>query len=158
MRTRVIGLGNTILTDDGVGICAASELRSRLIETGRAAQVDIVETEVAGFALIELMAGWDRVILIDSVQFGGVKPGTVHQIRPDDLHTSLRLRSIHEIDLPTGLELGRRLGIEMPREILIFCIQAQDAATLGESLSPNVKAGMSEAVDLVLRKLEADSG
>ncbi len=157
MRTRVIGLGNTILTDDGVGICAARELRSRLIETGRAALADVVETEVAGFALIELMAGWDRVILIDSVLFDGVEPGTVLRIRPDDLHTSLRLRSVHEIDLPTGLELGRRLGLDMPREILIFCIQAQNASTLGESLTPNVKVGMSEAVDLVLRKLEADS-
>jgi len=154
MRTRVIGLGNTILTDDGVGICAARELRRRLTEAGCAALADIVETEVAGFALIELMAGWDRVVLIDSVQFEGVEPGTVLRIRPDDLHTSMRLRSIHEIDLPTGLELGRRLGFEMPREILIFCIQAQDANTLGESLTPNVKAGMTEAAAQVLRELQ----
>jgi len=155
MRIRVIGLGNTILTDDGAGICAARELRRRLTEADGAPLIDIVETEVAGFALIELMAGWDRIILIDSVQFDGVEPGTVLRIRPDDLHTSLRLRSVHEIDLPTGLELGRRLGFEMPREILIFCIQTQDAGTFGESLTPIVNAGVKEAADLVLRELQA---
>ncbi len=154
MRTRVIGLGNTILTDDGVGICAASEIRRRLTEPGCAAPANVVETEVAGFGLIELMAGWDRVILIDSIQFNGIEPGTVLRIRPDDLHTSLRLRSIHEIDLPTGLELGRRLGFKMPGEIVVFCIQAQDVTTFGESLTPSAKAGMAEAVDLVLHELQ----
>ncbi len=72
--------------------------------------VDIVETEVGGFSLMELMAGWKRIILVDSIQFDGLEPGTVVQIDAGDLHTSLRLRSVHDIDLPTALELGRRLA------------------------------------------------
>ncbi len=155
MRTRVIGLGNTILSDDGVGIYAAREVRCRLEEAVWAAPADVVETEVAGFALIELLTGWERVILIDSIQFKDVEAGSVLRIRPDDLATSLRLRSAHEIDLPTSLELGRRLGFLMPREILIFGIQAADANTLGESLTPIVEAGMRKAVDLVMRELQA---
>ncbi len=156
MRTRIIGLGNTILTDDGVGVYAARELRRRLTETPGAAPADIVETEVAGFSLIELIAGWDRVILIDSIRFDGVEPGTVLRIQPDDLHTSLRLRSIHEIDLPTGLLLGRRMGLDMPHEVIIFCVQAQDACTLGESLTPDGNAGMMKVVSLVLQYLQAN--
>ncbi|MGD0099324.1 MAG: hydrogenase maturation protease, partial [Acidobacteriota bacterium] len=105
MHTRIIGLGNSILTDDGVGIYAAREIRRCLTEIGRL-DIDIVESEVAGFELMELMAGWKHVILVDSIQFEGLEPGTVVRIEPDDLHTSLRLRSVHDIDLPTALELG----------------------------------------------------
>ena len=77
MSTRVIGLGNSILSDDGVGIYAAREVGRRLAEAGSETTVDIVESEVAGFALMELMTGWKQVILIDSIQFEGVAPGTV---------------------------------------------------------------------------------
>jgi hydrogenase maturation protease len=150
MKTRIIGLGNTILSDDGVGIYTVREVARRLAETGNGAGPDIVESEVAGFALMELMAGWDRVILVDCIQFDHVQAGTVLPIDPDDLRTSLKLRSVHEIDLPTALKLGDRLGLEMPHEVKIFGIQAQDAWTLGESLSPAVAVGMQTAVDLIL--------
>jgi len=153
VNTRVIGLGNSILSDDGVGIYAAREL-GRLL-SGKEPPVDIVETEVAGFALMELMAGWQRVILIDSIQFDGVAPGTVLRIDPGDLHTSLRLRSVHDIDLPTALELGRRLGLCMPSRLIVFGIQAEDARTLGESMTEAAARGMRQAVGLVLQEIQA---
>ena len=153
MKTRIIGLGNSILKDDGVGVYAARELGRRLAESGSGAGVDVVESEVAGFALMELLAGWRRVILIDSIQFDGLNPGTVVRIEPEDLHTSIRLRSVHEIDLPTVLELGRRLGFDMPKRLTIFGIQAEDPFTLGESLTRAAQRGLGEAVELVLREI-----
>jgi hydrogenase maturation protease len=154
MHTRIIGLGNSILTDDGAGIYAARALSRRLSETGRHAGIDIMESEVAGFDLMEMMAGWKRVILIDSIQFDGLEPGTVVRIEPEDLRTSLRIRSVHQIDLPTVLELGRRMGLEMPTKLTIFGIQAEDPFTFGESLTDAAERGKNEAVDLVLKALE----
>jgi hydrogenase maturation protease len=153
MSVRIIGLGNSILTDDGVGIYAARELGRRLAEDGAASQVDIVESEVGGFSLMELMAGWEKVILLDSIQFEGLEPGAVIRIEPEDLHTSLRLRSVHDIDLPTALELGRRMGLDMPAKLTVFGIQAQDMLTFGESLTRAAEQGMNKAIDLVLREL-----
>jgi hydrogenase maturation protease len=150
-HTRVIGLGNTLLTDDGVGVYAAREIRRRL--DGQFPDVDIVESEVAGFALLELMAGWERVILIDAVAFDGIEPGEVFRIHPQDLRTSLRIRSVHEIDLPTALELGRRLGMSMPDEVLIFAVQAQDCRTFGERLNEPVQAACARAVDMVIEEI-----
>ena len=150
MSTRIIGLGNSILKDDGVGIYAAREIRRCLEKSCPRADVDIVETEVGGFSLMELMTGWKRIILVDSIQFDGLEPGTVVRIQPDDLHTSLRLRSVHDIDLPTVLELGRRLGLAMPQDVSVFGIQAKDALTFGESLTEPAERGLKEAVNLVL--------
>ena len=155
MKTRIIGLGNTLLTDDGVGVYVAREVARRL---GRGTQTDapdVVESEVAGFALMELMAGWDRVILVDSIQFADVKPGSVVRLEPQDLHTSLRIRSVHEIDLPTVMELGRRLGLDMPRYLRIYGIQAADVLTVGERLTAAGKEGLEAAMQLVLDELES---
>jgi hydrogenase maturation protease len=153
METRIIGLGNSILTDDGVGIYAVREVSRRLADAGNIDAVDVVESEVAGFALMELMTGWKRVILVDSIQFDDVEPGTVVKIQPEDLRTSLRIRSVHEIDLPTVLAFGRKLGIPMPETVTIIGIQAEDALTLGETLTESAKRGMMEAVELVLQEV-----
>jgi hydrogenase maturation protease len=150
-HTRVIGLGNTLLSDDGVGVYAAREIHRRL--DGQFPEVDIVESEVAGFALLELMEGWERIILIDAVAFDGIEPGEVFRIHPQDLRTSLRIRSVHEIDLPTALELGRRLGMGMPDEVLIFAVQTQDCLTFGERLNEPVKAACARAVDMVVDEI-----
>jgi hydrogenase maturation protease len=154
--TRIIGLGNSLLTDDGVGIYAAREIARFLAETESTNAVDIVESEVGGFALMELMVGWNRVILLDSIQFDRLAPGTVVRLDPDNLCTSLRIRSVHDIDLPTALELGRKLGLTMPSQLTIYGIQAQDALTFGEKLTEAVDKGMAQAISLVLKELAAD--
>jgi hydrogenase maturation protease len=153
MQTRIIGLGNTILSDDGVGIYAVREVAHRLNGSGQSAQAEILETEAGGFALMELMAGCEHAILVDSLQFDHLAAGTVLQLDPLDLRTSLRLRSVHEIDLPTALELGRRMGMPMPRQVSIIGIQTADAHTFGSSLSAPAHRGMLKAVDLVLAEL-----
>ena len=157
VNTRLIGLGNAILTDDGVGIHTVREIARRSVESGFDHPVDIVESEVAGFDLMELMAGWKRVVLVDSIQFAGLEPGTVIRIRPDDLHTSLRLRSVHDIDLPTVLELGHRLGLAMPESLTIFGIQVEDLYTIGECLTQTAELGMSRAVRVILEELSRES-
>jgi hydrogenase maturation protease len=150
--TRLIGLGNSILSDDGAGIYAVREVARRLTAAGRNG-VDIVESEVAGFDLMELMAGWERILLVDSIQFDGVEPGTVLRLDARNLRTSLRLRSVHEIDLPTVLDLGRCMGLAMPRDVQIFGIQVEDVLTLGERLTDAAAAGVRRAVDQILQEL-----
>ncbi len=153
MHTRIIGLGNPILTDDGVGIYTVREVGRCLAEDGSSSDVDIVESEVGGFALMELMVGWKRVILIDAIRFDKLEPGAVIRIQPEDLHTSIRLRSIHEIDLPTVINLGYRLGLTMPRDFTIFGIQVEDLFTFSECLTPKAEQGMKKAASLILREI-----
>jgi len=157
MPIRIIGLGNSILTDDGVGIYAVREVSRLLAEEGLGACVDIVESEVGGFVLMELMAGWKRVILVDSIQFDKLQPGTVIRIEPEDLHTSIRLRSVHEIDLPTVINLGHRLGLMMPSDLTIFGVQVEDPYTFSECLTPTAEQGIKKAVNLILREVAQES-
>ncbi len=153
---RIIGLGNSMLTDDGVGIYTVREVGSRLAASGIYRSVDIVESEVGGFALMELMEGWERIILVDSIRFDGLESGAVIRIEPEDLHTSLRVRSVHEIDLPTAVNLGRRIGLRMPRDITIFGIQVEDPYTFSECLTPAAQRGMQKAADFIIRELSRE--
>lgn len=150
MRTRLIGIGNPILRDDAVGLYVARKIR--LLAQRNGLDVDVVESEVGGFALMELMIGWDKIILVDAVKFDSVEPGTVVSIDPRDLKTSHRLRSVHDIDLPTILDLGRYLGLSMPSKVYVFGIQVKDDRSFGESLTDEVQNGMENAIQLILRE------
>ena len=135
MKTIVLGLGNTILSDDGVGVYTARALRD---DIGGIA--DIVEAELAGFDLVELLEGYDRAVIIDAIELDGEPPGTIFRLSPDDMKITPRLASFHDIDIVTALALGRRLGLVMPEEVVIYAVQVEDALTLGEGCGPAVEA------------------
>jgi hydrogenase maturation protease len=140
MKTLVLGLGNTILRDDGVGIYVARALSGRL-----SGSVDVREAELAGFDLIEILRGYDRAVIIDALQLDGEEPGTVFRMRPDDMRITARLASVHDIDLVTALALGNRLHFKMPTDVVVFGVQAADARTLGE--------GCTDVVERVIKPL-----
>ena len=142
MKTIVIGLGNTILRDDGAGIYVARALVERL--RGAA---DVREAELAGLDLIEMLKGYDRAFIVDAIQLDGERPGDVFRMRPDDIRITPRLASFHDIDVVTALALGRRLEFHMPEEVVIFGVQAADCRTLGEECTEAVSAVIPALVD-----------
>ena len=78
-RCLLLALGNDILKDDGVGLAAAGLLRSEFKEA-----VDIVEAPGTGLALLELLAGYDRALLLDAIFTGNAPPGTVLEFSRED--------------------------------------------------------------------------
>jgi hydrogenase maturation protease len=154
MKTLVIGLGNMILKDDGVGIRAAHVISKRV---GVREDIDVVELSVGGMRLMEEMAGYDRVLLIDAVMTGKNAPGTVSRLDIDDLAMSLHTSSTHDTTLACALEGGKRLGIKVPVEISIWGIEARDVNTFGEDLSPEVGAAIPQVVEEVLEELQRTS-
>ena len=134
MKTIVLGLGNTVLRDDGIGIFVARELRKILPPL-----VAVVEAELAGFDLLGLLEGYDRAVIIDAIQLNDVEPGTVFRILPDDIKTTPRLASFHDIDLVTAIALGKRMGLTMPFETVIYAVQALDTVTLEEGCTEQVE-------------------
>ena len=151
MKTIVLGLGNTVLSDDGVGIYTARSLRDSL--DGIA---DIAEAELAGFDLIEMMKGYERAFIVDAIELDGEAPGSVFRLVPGDMRITPRLVSFHDIDIVTALELGRRLGFEMPSEVVIYAVQVEDALTLGEGCTPAVEAVIPGLVAEISSEIRGD--
>ena len=143
----ILGLGNAILRDDGVGIRAVRYLA----ETGPHPGIDLKEAEVAGFALLDLLEGYERAVVIDAVRVRGTEPGQVVVFSGDALQPSLHLVAGHQIDLPSALELGRQLGRPVPSTVHIVGVQVQDDRTFDERCTPPVEAAIPEAARVALR-------
>lgn len=152
MRTLVIGLGNPILTDDGVGIYSARQLEPVLAAY---ADIDVIELSVGGITLMEHMVGYDRVILIDALWTPPEQIGEVIVFAAGDLTETLNTRSTHDVDLPTALRVGRTLGAPLPRDdaIQIVAITANQVLAFGDQPHPAVSAAIPEACQAVLALL-----
>lgn len=143
----ILGLGNAILCDDGVGIKVARHIAENHAST----DVVVKEAEVAGFALLDLLEGFDRAVVVDAVRLPDAAPGEIAVFDLDALTPSLHLVSGHQIDLPTALEMGRQLGRSMPASVHVVGVQVEDDRTFDERCTPAVEATISAAADVALR-------
>ena len=149
-RTLVLGLGNPILRDDGVGWRVVEHASWLIGEPG----IEFDRVALGGLALMERLIGYDRAILVDAIQVVGGSPGAVYQLDIDDLPT-LHSDAVHDASLKAALQLGRRLGATLPQEIVIFAVEAVDVLEFGEILSPPVEAAVPLAVEKVLAAARA---
>ncbi|MCS6965099.1 MAG: hydrogenase maturation protease [Thermoflexus sp.] len=142
MKILILGLGNDLLSDDGVGLLAVRALREELGEIG---EVELVESPLSGLALLDLLIGYDRVILIDAVQTGQAPPGTIWRWRVEELG-SVRAPSPHYAGLPEMLAVARALQIPFPERIEIYAMEVADPLTIGGDLTPAVREALPELV------------
>jgi hydrogenase maturation protease len=146
-RTIVLGLGNTTLSDDGVGVHAARRAQE-LLEADE--DIEIKEAEIAGFALLDLLDGFERAVIIDALNRPGRAPGEASLHTIESFEPTSHLISGHQIDLPTAVALGRELGQSPPSEIYIVGIQVSDDRTLAERCTPAVERAIDPAARLAL--------
>jgi hydrogenase maturation protease len=167
-RILVVGLGNPILKDDGVGWQVVQQAARRwqtLHSTApdhaahtsdaagaEAAQVEFDCVALGGLALMERLVGYERVLLVDAIQTHGGLPGTCYRCTADDLPT-LHANSAHDASLNVALGLGRRLGAYLPEAIDIIAIEVETVTEFGEELSPRVATAAREAAEVVVAEL-----
>ena len=150
-KTLVLGLGNPILTDDGVGIHVVRALAAHSIPP----DVTCAEASVGGLRLLSVMEGYERAIIVDAIQSPGGRAGQIFFLHPADMGNTLHAGSVHDLSLPGALSLGRNLAMKIPDDphIRIIAIEAEDVLTLGEECTPAVAAAIPEAVKAVLAEL-----
>jgi hydrogenase maturation protease len=152
MRTVVLGLGNPILGDDGIGCRVVEELERRL--GGRVGRdVEIEPFYRGGIALMERLIGYEKAILVDSIQGHHGLPGTLVRLTLDHVPTS-NVDSSHDASLKTAIEMGRRLGAELPGEIVIFGVEIARQSDFWEGLSAEVEGSVEPTILAVLEELE----
>lgn len=151
MKALVLGLGNPILTDDGVGIEVVHALRPKIDDP----QVTLHESSLGGLNLLDILVGYDRVIIVDAIQTRDGATGDVYHLKSDDFEPCLHVSCAHDVDFATALELGRKIGLRLPKDITIVAIEVQDVTTFGEECTPVVQAAINTAADMVLQELKS---
>jgi hydrogenase maturation protease len=145
----VVGLGNPILRDDSVGIRVAEALKSRINQE----RISVVEASIAGLDFLDLLAGYDKAIIIDAVQTVDGKVGQIYRFEPGTFKATRHASTPHDVNFATALELGKKLNLPLPKQIIIFGIEVKDVSTLGEECTPEVEHAIPLCVEMVVKEL-----
>jgi hydrogenase maturation protease len=149
MKTLILGMGNPILKDDGVGLRVAEELQDKI----HSQNTTVMVTELGGINLLELLVGYDQAIIIDSIKTSKGKPGHIYRLSPESILGSRHTNSTHGIDFADMLKLGKRLGMMMPQKIVIFAVEAEDTSTFGEKCTLAVNRAISVCKKRVIKEI-----
>lgn len=148
MNITVLGIGNILLRDDGVGVHAIQKLRD---EYEFPKSVKLIDGGTKGLDLLPFFEGNDKVLIIDAANFKK-EPGTIDTIEGDKIPGFLSSKlSVHQIGLPDMLFAARLMGIT-PSEMCLIGIQPKSVES-GTELSEEIKTRFGPLLDRVLQKL-----
>ncbi len=156
MKTIIIGLGNPILTDDGVGVKVAQQLEET-IDLDAHPDLTITEASVGGLRLMETLLGYDRVVLIDAYYLNQetTQPGKIHHLSLDDLRSvspTQHSTSAHDTSLVIALDAANKMGYKVPREFIIYAVEVENILEFSETPTPAV----AKAIPIVASEIIAE--
>lgn len=146
MKTLILGLGNPIRGDDGVGIRVAEELKKQIKDEN----VEVKEGSVGGLGILGLIQGYDKVIVVDSIRTKEGRLGQIHKLKPSDLGSTVYTSWPHEINFTTALSLGKELRLRMPKIIDIYAIEIKGNIAFTDELTPEISNTVPEVVNHIL--------
>jgi hydrogenase maturation protease len=155
-KTIVVGLGNPILTDDGVGVKVAYEVEMRLGDQ-RSENLTITEASVGGLRLMELLEGYDRAIIIDAIKtHNGHPTGSIYTMDLTDLREispTQHSASAHDTSLVTALDAGIEMGMKLPQDVTIIAVEVENILDFSEQPTPAVAEAIPKVTEMVLEIL-----
>jgi len=150
MKTIVLGVGNPILRDDGVGIHVVNQVKKHVQDPN----VTIDEAYTGGMNLLDMIQGYDKAILIDAVKIKDAQPGEVKRFLLSEF-SSVHSHNPHDVSLGEALQLAKKLRVDkIPREIVVIGIVVKELPfVFGEHLSSTAAAAVPKAVQMTLSEL-----
>ncbi len=151
-RILVLGVGNLLLSDEGVGVHVAQ----RMMTMAMPPEVQVVEGGTDGFGLINVITEADRMILIDAVRGGG-QPGSIYRFEIEDCppYPDIFKTSVHQISILEVINLSSLIG-STPRTTIIGIEPA--CMEMGMELSPVVAAKVPRVIQMIKEEVEASLG
>jgi hydrogenase maturation protease len=137
VRTLVLGLGNEYAGDDAVGVLAVRALSDEL-----AGDADVVESAASGLALLEVFAGYDRAVVVDSIRTGRAPAGTIVKAGLAELGAAIA-PSLHQAGIPELAAVARRLGMVFPDRTCVLAVEVAGPLMFGAPLSEPVAAAIA---------------
>ena len=146
-RVVVLGVGNLLLSDEGVGVHVANKLMEMDLPPG----VQVVEGGTDGFRLMNVVTGAARLIVVDAIKGGG-PPGSIYRFDIEDAPTypDEYKTSVHQIGILEVVHLSELIG-EAP-ETTIIGVEPK-SLDMDMELSPEVKAKLPRIIELVLEEV-----
>jgi hydrogenase maturation protease len=146
-RTLILGVGNVLLSDEGVGVHVAR----RMMQMDLPPDVVVVDGGTVGLDLLPHFHDMELVILIDALQADD-QPGTIYRLAPENLafsqHPAL---SVHEMGILEMIRGARLLGFHP--QIQVFGIVAKNNQTCSLELSPEVESAVPKVIQIIIHEI-----
>lgn len=146
MKILILGVGNPILNDDVSGIVAARQIYEKVKSEG----IFYAESSYAGWRLLDLFLGYDKVVIIDVIQTDKRQVGECYKIEPKNL--AINLQFSHGVGLLQSIELAKQNGWLLPNNISIYAVEVENVNEFGEKISPQVVKKMPEIVNKIIQE------
>ena len=149
MKIAIVGVGNILLKDEGIGVKVVKELEN---EYTFPPDITLVDGGTAGHHLVNVVADFDVIIVIDAVQ-GGEEPGTIYRFSLDQIPIELNTHlSLHQVGVLEALNQVKLLGKN--QKVVFVGIEPKDISPWGMELSPAIAEKIPKLISLVLEELE----
>ena len=154
----VIGLGNPILGDDGVGWRVVEVVQEKFNRSNKSSrrEIEFDFLSLGGLSLMERMNGYRNVVIVDSIITGKQPVGNIYSLPLEALpnlsagHTT----AAHDASLVSALQLGRKMGFDLPDEVWVVAIEVEQVLDFSEELSPTVAAAVSIAANTLIKVID----
>ena len=149
-KIAVLGLGNPLMADEGIGCRVIERLLS---QADTYPDIDFIDSGTGGMSILHLITDRYKVILIDCA-YMGTKPGTIKRFTPDDVQSIKKLahQSMHEVDILKVLDLAKQLG-QYPDEVIIFGIEPE-AIEQRQNLSKTISQKLDHYISVISAELD----
>jgi hydrogenase maturation protease len=146
----VLGIGNVLLTDEGIGVRALNELQRRYTFPEN---VELLDGGTAGIELLRHIRNRDYLIIIDAMKFDQ-EPGTVSRVEGEDVPAAFRTRiSPHQLGL-SDLLAAAMLTDELPKKLVLFGVEPENL-DIGLDLTDTVEASLEELMGAIIDELRS---
>jgi hydrogenase maturation protease len=141
----VLGLGNLLMSDEGIGIYIVNELQKQAVKFPNA---EFIDAGTGGMTVLHLIANRKKAVIIDCALMGQT-PGTIRKFKPEDAESIKKVShfSLHDVDILKVLEISKQLN-ECPHEIVIFGIEPAKVE-MGSSLSDELVGKLENYIQLI---------
>ncbi len=150
----ILGLGNDILTDDGIGPRLTNDLSKMIVNN----DMHFITTCCGGLEIVEYIKGYQQVVFIDAIRTREGIPGDVYYFKPSDFKETSHLSSLHDITFLTALNLGNTLELDLPSDLHIIAVEIIEDMEFSDELTAPLKAGYPEILKKVIAIISSITG
>ena len=142
----ILGIGNDILTDDGIGPKTVVKLEEDIDQEN----VTFETAASGGLDILEQIRDYEKVIIIDAIKTKDGIPGTIYHLTPSNFKETLHISSFHDVSFLTALKVGKKLDIAIPRQIDIIAIEIVEDLTFSSEFSEPIAHKYEEIYNEIL--------
>jgi hydrogenase maturation protease len=145
----ILGVGNDILTDDGIGPKIVEQLKGDIGNDDTAFQT----SATGGLDILELIKDYHTVIIIDAIKTEGGVPGMIYYLTPSNFKETLHISSFHDVSFLTALKVAEKLNIPIPKQIDIIAIEIIEDLTFSNEFSKPIADKYEEIYKEILESV-----